>query len=163
VKGVTMSAGDALRKAGIEPLRLGPKEGLALLNGTQVSTSLALSALFGAERAMAAAFVGGALAVDACLGSDTTFDAPIPVMLGHRGQRDAACIYRELLEGSGIRESHRDCPRVQDPYSLRCQPQVMGACLDQLRHAAQVLLTEANAVSDNPLVFADDGEVLSGG
>jgi histidine ammonia-lyase len=163
VKGVTLSAGDALRKAGFEPLRLGPKEGLALLNGTQVSTALALAALFATERAMSAAFVGGALAVDACLGSDTPYDARIQEVRGHCGQRDAARIYRELLEGSGIRESHRDCPRVQDPYSLRCQPQVMGACLDQLRHAAQVLLTEANAVSDNPIVFADDTEVLSGG
>ena len=163
VNGLAMPATEALRKAGIEPLRLGPKEGLALLNGTQVSTALALSALFAAERAMAAAFVSGALAVDACLGSDTPFDARIQEVRGHRGQRDAARIYRELLSGSGIRESHRDCPRVQDPYSLRCEPQVMGACLDQLRHAAQVLLTEGNAVSDNPLVFARDGEVLSGG
>ncbi|HSS07561.1 MAG TPA: histidine ammonia-lyase, partial [Rhodanobacteraceae bacterium] len=166
LKGKAMPAAEALRSAGLEPLRLGPKEGLALLNGTQVSTALALSELFVAERAMAAAFVGGALAVDACLGSDTPFDARIQEVRGHRGQSDAARIYRELLAGSAIRDSHRDCPRVQDPYSLRCQPQVMGACLDQLRHAAQVLLTEANAVSDNPLVFASDGataEVLSGG
>jgi histidine ammonia-lyase len=163
IGGAVMPAREALGRVGIEALRLGPKEGLALLNGTQVSAALALSGLFAAERAMAAAFVGGALAVDACLGSDTPFDARIQEVRGHRGQRDAARIYRELLEGSGIRESHRDCPRVQDPYSLRCQPQVMGACLDQMRHAAQVLLTEANAVSDNPLVFADDAEVLSGG
>ena len=163
VNGVAVPAAEALRKAGSEPLRLGPKEGLALLNGTQVSTALALSALFAAERAMAAAFVGGALAVDACLGSDTPFDARIQDLRGHRGQGDAARLYRELLAGSAIRDSHRDCPRVQDPYSLRCQPQVMGACLDQLRHAAQILLTEANAVSDNPLVFANDDEVLSGG
>ncbi len=138
-----------------------------MLNGTQVSTAFALSALFAAERAMAAAFVSGALAVDACLGSDTPFDARIQQVRGHRGQSDAARIYRDLLAGSAIRDSHRDCPRVQDPYSLRCQPQVMGACLDQLRYAAQVLLTEANAVSDNPLVFAIEGdtavEVLSGG
>ena len=166
LRGKAMPAAEALRRAGLEPLRLGPKEGLALLNGTQVSTALALSALFVAERAMAAAFVGGALAVDACLGSDTPFDARIQEVRGHRGQSDAARIYRELLGGSAIRASHRDCPRVQDPYSLRCQPQVMGACLDQLRHAADILLTEANAVSDNPLVFASDGataEVLSGG
>ena len=167
LKGKTMPAAEALRTAGLEPLRLGPKEGLALLNGTQVSTAFALSALFAAERAMAAAFVSGALAVDACLGSDTPFDARIQQVRGHRGQSDAARIYRDLLAGSAIRDSHRDCPRVQDPYSLRCQPQVMGACLDQLRYAAQVLLTEANAVSDNPLVFAIEGdtaaEVLSGG
>ena len=84
-------------------------------------------------------------------------------MRGHRGQTDAAAVYRDLLAGSAIRESHKDCPRVQDPYSLRCQPQVMGACLDQMRRVADVLLTEANAVSDNPLVFADAGEILSGG
>jgi len=167
VDGVVMPAADALRKIGVEPLQLGPKEGLALLNGTQVSTALALAALFATERAMAAAFVGGAIAVDACLGSDTPFDARIQEVRGHRGQQDAARIYRELLAGSAIRASHLNCPRVQDPYSLRCQPQVMGACLDQLRHAAAVLLAEANAVSDNPLVFQTGGnetpEVLSGG
>ena len=112
---------------------------------------------------MAAAFVAGALTVDACLGSDTPFDARIHAVRGHRGQIDAAAIYRDLLRGSAIRASHVDCHRVQDPYSLRCQPQVMGACLDQMRHAAAVLLIEANAVSDNPLVFADSGEILSGG
>jgi histidine ammonia-lyase len=167
VGSVVMPAADALRKAGIGPLQLGPKEGLALLNGTQVSTALSLAALFMTERAMAAAFVAGALAVDACLGSDTPFDARIQEVRGHRGQQDAARIYRDLLAGSAIRASHVNCPRVQDPYSLRCQPQVMGACLDQLRHAAAVLLAEANAVSDNPLVFSsdenDEPEVLSGG
>jgi histidine ammonia-lyase len=163
VGGVTLPAAEALRRAGLAPLALGPKEGLALVNGTQVSTALALSALFAAERVTAAALVAGALSVDACLGSDTPFDERIQDLRGHAGQRDAARVYRELLAGSAIRASHRDCPRVQDPYSLRCQPQVMGACLDQLRHAARVLLTEANAVSDNPLVFADSGEVLSGG
>jgi histidine ammonia-lyase len=165
VRGGAVPATEALRAAGVKPLQLGPKEGLALLNGTQVSTAIALAALFTAERAMAAAFVGGAMAVDACLGSDTPFDERIQDVRGHRGQQDAARIYRELLAGSDIRASHVDCPRVQDPYSLRCQPQVMGACLDQLRHAADVLLTEANAVSDNPLVFAagKSAEVLSGG
>jgi histidine ammonia-lyase len=147
----------------LQPVVLGPKEGLALLNGTQVSTALALAGLFAAERAMAAAFVAGALSVDACLGSDTPFDARIHAVRGHRGQVDAAAVYRGLLAGSGIRASHKDCHRVQDPYSLRCQPQVMGACLDQMRHAAGVLLTEANAVSDNPLVFAGADEILSGG
>jgi len=154
---------EALAAAGIAPLELGPKEGLALLNGTQVSTALALAALFAAERVMAAAFVAGALSVDACLGSDTPFDERIHAVRGHRGQRDAARVYRELIGGSAIRESHRSCHRVQDPYSLRCQPQVMGACLDAMRHAAQVLVTEANAVSDNPLVFPESGDVLSGG
>jgi histidine ammonia-lyase len=147
----------------LKPVVLGPKEGLALLNGTQVSTALALAGLFAAERAMAAAFVAGALSVDACLGSDTPFDARIHAVRGHRGQIDAAAVYRDLLAGSEIRDSHKDCPRVQDPYSLRCQPQVMGACLDQMRRATDVLLTEANAVSDNPLVFADSNESLSGG
>jgi histidine ammonia-lyase len=163
VAGTTVPARDALREAGLQPVVLGPKEGLALLNGTQVSTALALAGLFSAERALGAAFVAGALSVDACLGSDTPFDPRIQALRGYRGQADAASIYRDLLKGSGIRESHKDCPRVQDPYSLRCQPQVMGACLDQMRHAAQVLITEANAVSDNPLVFADAGEIISGG
>ena len=161
--GKTMPARQALAQSGLQPVVLGPKEGLALLNGTQVSTALALAGLFAAERAMAAAFVAGALSVDACLGSDTPFDARIHAVRGHRGQADAAAVYRDLLEGSEIRDSHKDCPRVQDPYSLRCQPQVMGACLDQMRRAADVLLTEANAVSDNPLVFADADEILSGG
>src|SRR5205823_1382436 len=121
------------------------------------------AALFATERAMAACFVSGALAVDACLGSDTPFDARIQYVRGHRGQRDAAAIYRDLLAASEIRASHKDCHRVQDPYSLRCQPQVMGACLDQLRHSAETLLIEANAVSDNPLVFVDGDQILSGG
>jgi histidine ammonia-lyase len=165
--GRIVPARDALAAEGLEPVVLGPKEGLALLNGTQVSTALALAGLFAAERAMAAAFVAGALSLDACLGSDTPFDPRIHAVRAHRGQSDAAVIYRALLADSPIRASHKDCPRVQDPYSLRCQPQVMGACLDQMRHAAGVLLAEANAVSDNPLVFADArdgaGEVLSGG
>jgi histidine ammonia-lyase len=164
--GRVLKGGDALAAAGIAPLVLGPKEGLALLNGTQVSTALALAALFATERALAAAFVAGALAIDACLGSDTPFDARIHAVRGHRGQMDAASVYRDLLAGSAIRASHKDCPRVQDPYSLRCQPQVMGACIDQIRHAAEILLTESNAVSDNPLVFTLDGggaDVLSGG
>jgi histidine ammonia-lyase len=153
----------ALQAAGLSPLDLAPKEGLALLNGTQVSTALALAGLFAAERAFAAALVAGALSVDACLASDSPFDARIHAVRGHAGQADVAAAYRALLDGSAIRASHRDCHRVQDPYSLRCQPQVMGACLDVMRHCAGVLATEANAVSDNPLVFASDDEVLSGG
>ena len=163
IGGKTMQARQALAQAGLKPVVLGPKEGLALLNGTQVSTALALAGMFAAERAMAAAFVAGAISIDACLGSDTPFDARIHAVRGHRGQIDAAAVYRALLAGSEIRDSHKDCPRVQDPYSLRCQPQVMGACLDQMHRAADVLLTEANAVSDNPLVFADADEILSGG
>lgn len=161
--GRVMPAKEAFASAGLAPLTLGPKEGLALLNGTQVSTALALAGLFAAERALSAAFVAGALSIDACLGSDTPFDARIHAVRGHRGQTDAAAIYHSLLAGSAIRASHKDCPRVQDPYSLRCQPQVMGACLDQMRSAAAALVTEANAVSDNPLVFADSDEILSGG
>jgi histidine ammonia-lyase len=161
--GRTAPAAEGLARAGLVPLALAPKEGLALINGTQISTALALAALFMHERVAAAAFVAGAMSVDACLGSDTPFDPRIHALRGHAGQRDAAAIYRRLLAGSAIRASHVDCPRVQDPYSLRCQPQVMGAVLDQARAAAATLLTEANAVSDNPLVFADRDEVLSGG
>ena len=159
----TLGGRDALAAAGLKPVVLGAKEGLALLNGTQVSTALALAGLFATERAMAAALVAGALSVDACLGSDTPFDARIQAVRGHQGQIDVAAVYRDLLAGSAIRRSHVDCPRVQDPYSLRCQPQVMGACLDQMRRAADVLMTEANAVSDNPLVFPDAGDIESGG
>jgi len=163
IDGRVMPAREALAQASLSPVTLGPKEGLALLNGTQVSTALGLAGLFAAQRALSAAFVAGALSIDACLGSDTPFDARIHAVRGHRGQVDAAAIYLSLLEGSAIRASHKDCPRVQDPYSLRCQPQVMGACIDQMRHAAAILATEANAVSDNPLVFADSSEILSGG
>ncbi len=163
VDGRIVTGAEALSSCGLRAVDLAPKEGLALLNGTQVSTALALAGLFAAERAMAAAFVAGALTVDACLGSDTPFDARIQHVRNHRGQADAAAVYRDLLSGSAIRASHADCHRVQDPYSLRCQPQVMGACLDQMRHVASVLVDEANAVSDNPLVFAQSGEILSGG
>jgi len=163
VDGETLTATRALERAGLAPLALGPKEGLALINGTQVSTAIALASLFATERAFAAALIAGALSVDACLGSDTPFDARIQALRASQGQADVARALRGLLAGSAIRASHRDCPRVQDPYSLRCQPQVMGACLDQMRNAAAVLLSEANAVSDNPLVFVDAQEVLSGG
>jgi histidine ammonia-lyase len=145
-----------------QPIKLAPKEGLALLNGTQVSTALALVGLFAAEDIFAAAVAAGALSVDAAAGSDTPFDARIHELRGHAAQRDVAKHYLQLLEGSEIRRSHlENDPRVQDPYSLRCQPQVMGACLDQLRHAARVLETESSAVTDNPLIIGD--EILSGG
>ncbi len=147
-----------------DPVRLAPKEGLALLNGTQVSTALALAGLFAAEDVFAAAVVAGSLSVDAAAGSDAPFDARIHALRPHAGQRDVAAHYARLLAGSEIRRSHlEDDPRVQDPYSLRCQPQVMGACLDQMRYAARVFRTEANAVTDNPLVFAETGEIVSGG
>lgn len=154
---------EALRRAGLAPLELGPKEGLALLNGTQVSTALALAGLFATESLWRSALVAGAMSVDAARGSDTPFDPRIHALRGQPGQIRAAAALRALLEGSAIRESHRTGDsRVQDPYCLRCQPQVMGACLDLLDHAAAVLEREANAVTDNPLVTAE-GEVLSGG
>jgi histidine ammonia-lyase len=161
--GETRPAAEALAQEGITPLELGPKEGLALLNGTQVSTALALAALFELEDAFAAAMVSGSMSLDALQGSDVPFDPRIHSLRGHPGQVQVAQVYRELLAGSEIRESHRTCERVQDPYSLRCQPQVMGACLDLIAQSAETLLTEANAVTDNPLIFAATNEVLSGG
>jgi histidine ammonia-lyase len=157
-----MPAAAALEQSGLKPLQLAPKEGLALLNGTQVSTALALTALFRTETIFQAAIIAGALSVDAAKGSDTPFDPRIHAARGQPGQIETATAYRALLHGSKIRESHIDCGRVQDPYSLRCQPQVMGACLDLIRNAAATLTIEANAASDNPLVF-DNGDVLSGG
>jgi histidine ammonia-lyase len=164
VNGERMSGAAALRMAGLAPVPLGPKEGLALLNGTQVSTALALAGLIAAERNAAATILAGAMSVDAVMGSDTPFDPRIHALRPHPGQQLAAAHYRRLLDGSAIRASHlKDDDRVQDPYSFRCQPQVMGACLDLLGHAARTLQIEANAVSDNPLVFAEDSAVLSGG
>ena len=164
VDGTAVAATEGLRRAGLSAMSLAAKEGLALLNGTQVSTALALKALFEVEDIFAAAVVTGALSVDAAKGSDTPFDARIQEVRGQPGQIDVAAKYRFLLSGSEIRRSHLvDDDRVQDPYSLRCQPQVMGACLDLVRHVAATLSIEANAVTDNPLVFADSGEVLSGG
>ncbi|MCB4824604.1 histidine ammonia-lyase [Roseicella aerolata] len=163
VEGAVMPGAAALQRAGIAPLALGPKEGLALLNGTQVSTALALAALFAAEDLLRTALVAGAMSVDAARGSDTPFDERIHALRGQPGQIRVAAALRGLLAGSAIRDSHRfGDPRVQDPYSLRCQPQVAGACLDLLAHAAQVLEREANAVTDNPLVV-EGGDILSGG
>lgn len=162
-RGLRRPAVEVLAEHGIAPLELAAKEGLALLNGTQVSTALALDGLFGAADAFAAAIVAGALSVDAALGSDTPFDARIHELRGQPGQIAVAAWLRALLADSAIRQSHLTCDRVQDPYSLRCQPQVMGAVLDLLRQAAGILEREANAVSDNPLVFPDSGDVLSGG
>jgi len=164
IDGAALAASEGLRRAGLAPVVLAAKEGLALLNGTQVSTALALKALFEAEDIFAAAVVAGALSVDAAKGSDTPFDARIQEVRGQPGQIDVAAKYRALLAGSEIRRSHLvNDDRVQDPYSLRCQPQVMGACLDLIRTVAATLRIEANAVTDNPLVFAESGEVLSGG
>lgn len=161
--GKIIPAVDALGKAGLKPLKLAPKEGLALLNGTQVSTALALMGLLMAEDIFISAITAGALSVDAARGSDTPFDARIQSVRGHRTQMTAAQMILDLLTDSKIRESHRQCIKVQDPYSLRCQPQVMGACLSHLLYTSETLLTEANAVSDNPLVFTEENEVLSGG
>ena len=164
VNGETLPAEAALARVGRAPLTLGPKEGLALLNGTQCSTALALAGLFAAEACFAAAIAAGALSVDALKGSDAPFDPRIHALRGQPGQIDVAARLRALMSGSAIRDSHRDgCHKVQDPYSLRCQPQVMGATLDVLRNAAAMLAREANAVTDNPLVFIDDGDVISGG
>ena len=164
VDGARVPALQALQSAGIAPLQLEAKEGLALINGTQTSTALALHALLSFEPVLEAALVIGALTLDAARGSDGPFDPRIHAVRGQPGQIDVAQYYRELLKGSAIRQSHAEGDdRVQDPYCLRCQPQVVGACLDQLRHAARILLIEANAVTDNPLVFADNGAMISGG
>ncbi len=164
IDGVPVPASEALREHRLQPLSLAPKEGLALLNGTQVSTALALAALFETERIFQAALVTGALTTDAAKGSDGPFDARIHALRGHRGQSDVAGALRMLLKGSAIRESHRTGDdRIQDPYCLRCQPQVMGACLDLLRQTAATLAVEARGVTDNPLVFATECEVISGG
>ena len=163
VDGKRRSAAAMLKEMGIAPLELAAKEGLGLINGTQVSASLALHGLFAFEPVLEAAIVIGALTVDAAKGSDGPFDPRIHVLRGQPGQIDVAMYYRQLLAGSVIRSSHVEGDdRVQDPYCLRCQPQVVGACLDQLRHAALVLLREANAVTDNPLIL-DDGTMVSGG
>jgi len=163
IGGQARPADAALAAAGLAPVALQAKEGLAVLNGTQVSTALALDALFRAERVFASALVTGALTTDTALGSDTPFDPRIAAVRRQPGQIDVARRYRDLLAGSALRASHLDCDRVQDPYCLRCQPQVMGACLDTLTRAGAALVAEANAVSDNPLVFPETGEVLSGG
>jgi histidine ammonia-lyase len=163
-KGRRMSGKAALKKAGLQPIVLGPKEGLALLNGTQVSTAIAIRALLEAETTMQAAILAGAMAVDAVKGSDTPFDPRIHAIRPHAGQTVLAGHYRRLLEGSAIRASHlTGDTKVQDPYSFRCQPQVLGAALDLLSSVRQTLTVEANSVTDNPLVFAEDGVILSGG
>ncbi|HEY5366244.1 MAG TPA: histidine ammonia-lyase [Casimicrobiaceae bacterium] len=163
VHGETMPGAAAMRHAGLAPFVLGPKEGLALLNGTQVSNALALAALFDAENVFAAALVAGALSLEAIRGSLRPLDARVHEARGQPGQIAVAAGLRALLDGSQIVQSHAECGRVQDPYSIRCVPQVMGACLDNLVHAARVLEIEANAASDNPLVFAQQGDVVSGG
>lgn len=162
-KGEIVPGIKGLEIAGLKPIVLGPKEGLALLNGTQASTAFALQGLFKAEDLFAAAVVNGALSVEAALGSRRPFEPLIHEVRGHQTQIDTAANYRHLLDRSEIESSHTNCEAVQDPYSLRCQPQVMGACLSQIRNGADVLLVEANAVSDNPLVFSEKEDIISGG
>ena len=164
VAGVRTPAAEALADAGLAPLTLGPKEGLALLNGTQFSTANALAGLFEAERVFQTALITGALSTEAAKGSDTPFDPRIHALRRQPGQIEAGDALRALMAGSAIRASHlKDDERVQDPYCLRCQPQVMGAALDVLRQAATTLGFEANGVSDNPLIFSETDEALSGG
>ena len=163
VEGDAVPAAAALERLGLEPLQLGPKEGLALINGTQASTALALDALFLGERVFAAAIAAGALSVDALKGSAKPFDPRISELRGQLGQIKVAAAIRGLLEGSEILTSHVKCSRVQDPYSFRCQPQVMGASLDLLQNAARTLTIEAAAVTDNPIVFANEDNAISGG
>ncbi|MEW5249531.1 histidine ammonia-lyase [Microbulbifer discodermiae] len=169
IDGARKPASEGLKKAGLAPLTLAPKEGLALLNGTQASTAFALLGLFAAEDLFAGGLVTGSLTLEAAKGSRRPFDDRIHAARGQLAQRDVAASYRDLLgDSSDIGKSHQDCEKVQDPYSLRCQPQVMGACLQQIRCAAEVLLAEANGVSDNPLVFTDgaqpeNSDIISGG
>ena len=162
-KGERVEAGEALRKAGLEPVELHAKEGLALLNGTQASTALALIGLFDAWHLAELSLTTAALSIDAAMGSSAPFHPEIHKLRGHQGQIESAQRLRDLLQGSEIRDSHREeDERVQDPYCLRCAPQVIGACLDQLRHVARTLEIEANAATDNPLVLSD-GKIVSGG
>jgi histidine ammonia-lyase len=163
VAGRVMPASAALEHIGMEFLILGPKEGLALINGTQASTALALDALFMGERVFAAAIAAGAMSVDALKGSAKPFDARISALRGQPGQIRVAAAIADFLGGSEILTSHVACSRVQDPYSFRCQPQVMGAALDLLENASRTLVIEAGAVTDNPIVFADDDSAISGG
>ncbi|MCF2515069.1 histidine ammonia-lyase [Sphingomonas sp. G124] len=163
VAGEVLPAREALDHLGMKPLELGPKEGLALINGTQASTAISLDALFMAERVFGAAIAAGALSVDALKGSVKPFDPRISEVRGQSGQIRVASLVRELLDGSAIVESHFRCGRVQDPYSFRCQPQVMGAALDLLTNAARTLTIEAGAVTDNPVVFEDEDIAISGG
>ena len=157
------SATDALTAAGLEPFRLGAKEGIAILNGTQASTALAVEGLWLAESVFAAAVVAGALSVEAALGQDMAFDPRIQELRRQQGQIDMAAVYRSLLDQSEIRKQAAREGRVQDPYCLRCQPQVMGACLDFLCFGAEIIGKEINAVTDNPLVCIDSGDFLYGG
>ncbi len=163
-EGRRMPGADALMLAGLKPISLGPKEGLAMINGTQCSTALALAGLFGAWRLALTSLVTGALSTDACMGSAAPFRPEVQALRGHAGQSNAAATLYALINGSEIRESHREGDeRVQDPYCIRCQPQVAGACLGLMRQAGETLRIEANAATDNPLVVIEDGSIVSGG
>lgn len=162
-QGQCLSAQEGLALAGLQTIDLGPKEGLALLNGLQASAALAIHAYWRAETLFQTAIVTGALATDAVFGSDIPFDPRIHAIRGHAAQTAVALQLQQLLEGSAIRESHRHCHRVQDPYSVRCQPQIMGAIRHQLDFIRDTLRVEVNAVTDNPLIFAEQGDILSGG
>ncbi|MDI9818471.1 MULTISPECIES: histidine ammonia-lyase [unclassified Legionella] len=162
-KGEIISAIDALKIISQEPLELAPKEGLALINGTQVSAAIAYYYLLQAQNLLSASVVIGALSVDAALGCDTAFYPQIHMARGQEGQIKVAELLLHCLQGSEIRQSHADCNRVQDPYCLRCQPQVVGASLDNFRHVEAILTKEANAVTDNPLIFSEIDSIYSGG
>ncbi|NUZ10564.1 histidine ammonia-lyase [Pseudoalteromonas sp. McH1-7] len=163
-QGKLIDAKEGLRIAGLAPLTLAAKEGLALLNGTQASTAFALQGLFRAEDLYAQSCVVGSMSIEAAMGSRSPFDARIHEVRGQQGQIDTAFAFRDILQArSEISDAHVDCEKVQDPYCLRCQPQVLGACLTQIRQAAEVILIESNGVTDNPLVFADAGDIISGG
>lgn len=163
VAGKVTSAAAALQQLGMDPLQLGPKEGLALINGTQASTAIALDALFTGERVFAAALAAGALSVDALKGSAKPFDPRISELRGQPGQIRVAAAIASMLDGSEILASHGRCGKVQDPYSFRCQPQVMGAALDLLTNAARTLTIESGAVTDNPILFPEENAAISGG
>lgn len=162
-RGRRLPGEEALSQAGLSPVELGPKEGLDLINGTQVSVAQALAGMIEARRNLKAAVVIGALSCDAFRATDAFSDPRLNALKPHPGQVAVARVLRRLWNGSEIRASHLDCDRVQDPYSFRCQPQVMGACLDLANNARRTLLIEANAVTENPLVFWKQEEVVSGG
>ncbi len=163
LEGETLTAREGLARTGLVPFRLAPKEGLAMVNGTQMSTALAVAGLFAVEAVFAATIVAGALSVEAALGQHMAFDPRIHQARGQRGQVDVAAALCTLLAGSDLRDVAAREGRLQDPYCLRCQPQVMGACLDHFRHGAEIIAREVNAATDNPLVFAEDGDILYGG
>lgn len=162
-QGKIISAKEVLKQLSWDPYELGPKEGLSLINGTQVSTGLALAALFKAERLFGAAVVSGMLSLEAIKGSHSPFHPEIQRLRRQKGQQLVAGWYCDLLKESPLHASRTATAKVQDPYCMRCQPVVMGACLDQLQHAAEILCLEASGVTDNPFVIAETGEVISGG